>query len=372
MPPERVLIADADYGQMDRGLARVFEGLDLGNWLTASRGKKVWIKPNMLGLFTPEQHASTHPSLVRELIKLFAAAGAEVRVGDNPGIGGYGINEKVARRTGILAAADGCYRNAALQPKEIAVRSRFFSRMVVSEEILTADLVINVPKLKTHSLTIFTGAIKNMFGLLIGGCKGQAHRQAARIENFGEALTDLYQIRPPELTIMDAVVAMEGNGPSAGRPRPLGKIIAAKNAVAADVVAAALIGAEPKTVHHLRVAQERGLGPGSLAEVELLGELKPAARFKLPATISRFAFLGRWFNDYGYRLLLRPTLGLNQERCSRCKICAEHCPTGAMQMADYPRIDEKQCIRCFCCHELCPEHAWEFRGLMRRMSQRQF
>ena len=372
MSPERVLIADADYDRMDRGLARVIEGLDLGNWLAGARGKKVWIKPNMLGLFTPEQHATTHPSLVRELVKLFSAAGAEVMVGDNPGVGGYGLNEKVARRTGILAAADGCYRNAAKQPKQIEVGSRFFQRMVVSEDMLTADLVVNVPKLKTHSLTIFTGAIKNMFGLLIGGCKGQTHRQATRIEEFGEALADLYQIRPPELTIMDAVVAMEGNGPSGGRLRPLHKIIAARNAVAADVVAAALIGAEPKTVHHLRVAQERGLGPSSLAEVELLGELKPAARFQLPETINRFSFLGRWFNDYGYRLLLRPTLGLQEEKCTQCKICVEHCPTGAMQQADYPWIDDQQCIRCFCCHELCPEHAWEFRGLIGRMSRRRF
>ena len=371
MPPERVLILDADYGRMDRALAQVIEGLDLGDFLAGARGKKVWLKPNLLGLFQPEQHATTHPSLVRELVKVFSAAGAEVLVGDNPGIGGYGLNEKVARRTGILAAADGCYRNAALKPKEIEVRSRFFSRMVVSEEMLSADLLINLPKLKTHSLTIFTGAIKNMFGLLIGGCKGQTHRQAPRIQQFGEALVDLYQIRPPELTIMDGIVAMEGNGPSGGKLRPLGKIIASRNAVAADLAAAALIGAEPKMVHHLRVARERGLGPNSLAEVELVGELKPAARFQLPVTINRFSFLGRWFNDYGYRLLLRPTLGLDREKCSQCKICFEHCPTGAMQMADYPWIEEPKCIRCFCCHELCPEHAWEFRGLMRRMSRGQ-
>lgn len=372
MPPERVLIFDADYNRMDRALAQVIEGLDLANWLAAARGKKVWIKPNMLGLFKPEQHATTHPSLVQELVKLFSAAGAEVMVGDNPGVGGYGINEKVARRSGILAAADGCYRNAAKNPKEIEVRSRFFNRMVVSEDMLTADLVINLPKLKTHGLTIFTGAIKNMFGLLIGGCKGQTHRQASRIEDFGEALVDLYQIRPPELTIVDGIVAMEGNGPSGGNLRPLGKLIAARNAVAADLVAAILIGADANLIHHLRIARERGLGPGSLAEVELWGELKPAARFQLPVMVNRFSFLGRWFNDYGYRLLLRPTLGLQKEKCSKCKICVEHCPTGAMQMADYPWIAEPKCIRCFCCHELCPENAWEFRGLMRRMSRRQF
>ncbi|OGP60102.1 MAG: hypothetical protein A2V67_17290 [Deltaproteobacteria bacterium RBG_13_61_14] len=370
MTQERLLVFDASYERMDQALEQVVEGLDLGSWLAATRGKKVWIKPNMLGLFKPEQHCATHPSLVRELVKLFSAAGAEVMVGDNPGVGGYGLNEKVARRTGILAAADGCFRNASAKPKEIEIRSRFFTKMVVSEEMLQADLVINVPKLKTHSLTVLTGAIKNMFGMLIGGCKGQVHAHASRMEEFSEALVDLYQIRPPELTIVDAIMAMEGNGPSAGKLRPLGKIMASRNGVAADLAAAALTGADPNSLHFLRIAQERGLGPRSLAEMDVQGKLKPAARFKLPTTIQRFGFLGQWFNDYFYTALLRPTLGLQQDQCSQCRICADHCPTGAMQMADYPWIDQDKCIRCFCCHELCPENAWEFRGLMRRLSAR--
>jgi len=372
MNPERILIFDADYSRMEKALDQVVEGLDLGSWLAATRGKKVWIKPNMLGLFPPERHVSTHPALVQALVKLFGSAGAEVMVGDNPGVGGYGLNEKVARRTGIYAAANGCYRNAGAKPKEIAVRSRFFQRMVVSEEMLTADLLINAPKLKTHSLTILTGAIKNMFGLLVGGCKGQTHRQAGRLEEFGEALVDLYQIRPADLTIMDAVVAMEGNGPTAGKPRPLNKILAGRNGVAVDLAAAALIGAAPRRIHHLRIAQERGLGPISLPELEIKGELKTVSRFRLPMTVSRFSTLSGWLNEFFYQTLLRPTLGLKRELCSRCRICVDHCPTGAMQMADYPLIDEPKCIRCFCCHELCPENAWEFRGLMRRLSARKF
>jgi len=363
----KVLVADASYEKIEPALDRVIEGLDLAAWYGGLKGKTVFIKPNMLGLFPPERHATTHPSLVKALVKFFRDAGAEVTVGDNCGVGGYGLNQRVARRSGIAAASDGAYVNVAQDTAMASLRSRFIDQLPVSRAMLEADVLVSAPKMKTHGFTVVTGAVKNMFGIIAGAGKSRAHASAAGVKDFGEILADIYAIRPPDLTIMDAVVAMEGGGPSSGDPRPLGNILASTNAVATDALMCRIMGYPPQEVHHLKNASRRGHGPLDESAIEVIGKIPADGRFKLPLTVQRFRFTGRFVNQRFFRPVSRTKLYLDKKKCKNCKICVEGCPTGAMQTEEeFPGIDEEKCIRCFCCHELCPESAWDVRGFFGR------
>lgn len=362
----RVLVTEASYDRMEPVCAKVIESLDLGGWYGGLSGKTVFIKPNMLGLFEPEHGATTHPLLVRSLVDFFREAGAEVTVGDNCGIGGYGLNQRVAKMTGIMESAAGAYKNVASETKMVDLDSKYMPSIVVSKAMLEADILVNVPKMKTHSLTVVTGAVKNMFGIVAGAGKGRSHASAPGVREFGKMLADLYAIRPPDLTVMDGIVAMEGNGPSSGKIKPLGKVLASTNAVALDAVMCRIMGYPPQDVHHLRNAANRGYGPIEPEAIELTGDRVQSANFKLPLTIQRFRLIGRFLNERIMGSLVKSKLVLNEKLCEKCKICVQGCPVGAMQMPDWPRIDEDKCIKCMCCQELCPESAWAIGGLMRR------
>ncbi len=362
-----VLLTEASYDDARSALDRVIEGLDLEDWLMGLKGKKVFVKPNMLGVFSPDQHATTHPSLVAAAVGVLREVGAEVTVGDNCGVGGYGLNQRVAKVTGIMEASDGAYVNVAKDILMARLDSRFMDRIPVSRAMLEADALISLPKMKTHSLTVVTGGVKNMFGLVAGAGKGKAHGSACGNKDFGEMLTSIYSLRPPDLTIMDAVVAMEGNGPSGGPLKKVGKLLASRNAVALDAVTCKIMGIPAEEVHHLRYANKKGLGPLDLESIRIIGSVPAGGNFKLPVTVHKYSFLGRFFNQRFFRPLSKTRLVLDPSKCKRCEICVQACPTGAMGMdGDFPRIDEGLCIKCLCCHELCPEHAWDFKGLFSR------
>jgi uncharacterized protein (DUF362 family)/NAD-dependent dihydropyrimidine dehydrogenase PreA subunit len=365
----RVSVIGADKKNIRPAVDDIIESLDLGAWYGQLRGKTVFVKPNMLGLFAPEKHVTTMPELVGELVRLFQDAGAEVTVGDNCGVGGYGLNKRVGDVTGITKACDGAFVNVAQETEMVPFKSRFMDEIAVSRQMLSADILVSVPKMKTHSLTVVTGAVKNSFGMVAGAAKGRAHGVAVSMRDFGEILSDIYRIRPPDLVVMDAVTAMEGNGPSGGKPKPLGKIIASQNAVALDAVMCKIMGYDPFNVHHLNKSSKRGLGPLVMDDIDLVGNLPDAGRFKLPVTINRYSCIGRFVNERFFKPLSESKLVLDQEKCEQCGICVKGCPAGACVMVDkYPVIDEDKCIRCFCCHELCPEGAWDMRGFFGRFA----
>ncbi len=164
-PPSKpkVLALDADYDHVDAVIERILEAFPF-SWSK----RKVVIKPNILGPSSPEKGTTTHPALIRALVASLKRRGASCAVGDNPGMNGYAANERCARISGILDAADGSFVNFAREPVRVKVQSRFLEELVVSKPVLDADLLINVPKFKTHIQTRLTGAIKNMFGILVG------------------------------------------------------------------------------------------------------------------------------------------------------------------------------------------------------------
>jgi uncharacterized protein (DUF362 family)/Pyruvate/2-oxoacid:ferredoxin oxidoreductase delta subunit len=360
-----VLVLEAEYERMEEVIEKILQAFPLP-W----KGKRVVIKPNILGPAPPAKGVTTHPSLIRALVQSLKKRDALCLVGDNPGLNGYAANERCAKISGILDAADGTFVNFARETVQVGVKSRFIERLVVSRAILDADLVINVPKFKTHIQTRVTGAVKNMFGILVGAEKARVHLLAARPENFSEALVDIYQIRIPDLTIMDAVVGMEGNGPSSSELRFVGKILAADNGVSVDGLMAAMMGVNPEKIDTLRIAFQRGLGEVDPAKMEMQGTWSRLKKYKMPLTFVSEGWFGTAVNKLIYRPLVKPRLRVRPERCTQCGVCIQQCPARALTMEKLPRLDAKKCISCYCCYELCSNQAVELTGLMRRVTKK--
>lgn len=357
----KVLIIDCDdYGAVEDKIGRVFEEFPQ-QW----DGKKVLLKPNILGGYPPERCVTTHPSVVRAVTKWLLDAGAKVTLGDNPGSPGRGANERSANGSGIAEAALGCYKDISKDIVAVENGSRFVKRFMISKAILDADILISLPKFKTHTLTQITGAVKNMFGILVGGEKGRIHATAGNYKNFAEMLVDIYQIRPPDLVIMDAVVGMEGNGPSRGDPRQVGKIIASDNGVALDAVMVTMMGKRPEKIHMLKVAKSRGLGELDVSKLDVIGNLTVLENYPMPSTFF-CQIAGRLANNRLTRFFIEHKPLIMKDACKSCGVCSEVCPVNAISTdSKIPVIDREVCIRCYCCQELCTNDAIELRKRVR-------
>jgi len=359
----RVSIYPADYEHVEETVERAFE--EHG---PPVEGRTVLVKPNILGAMAPERHVNTHPSLVRATVAALRRRRAgRILVGDNSGMRAYGSNEQAARVAGILEAAGGHYVNLGASPVAVKVKSDFAAELAFSREVIEADVLVSLPKMKTHVATLITGGIKNAYGHLVGGEKSRLHREAVGPENFARAVVDVYQVRPPDLAILDAVVAMEGQGPSGGRPREVGRLLASRSAVALDAVMAAMMGLAPRAVPMLRIAEARGLGPADLGAIEIEGPFEVVRRFKRPGVgMGLGAFAARIGT---YLLVTRPRVRAG--KCVRCGSCVTACPVGALTMTDAgPVIDDARCISCFCCHEMCRYNAMTLAPRMRFLQGR--
>jgi ferredoxin len=228
----------------------------------------------------------------------------------------------------------------------------------VSRAVLDADIVISLPKFKTHGLTVITGAIKNSYGILPGAQKAQLHKAAGSPERFHEMLVDVFRLRVPDLFIMDAVIGMEGNGPASSDLRDIGMIIASDNAVALDSLVAVMMGCEPGRLRFLQKAKELGLGDYDQSKIEVIGELKPVPDFKLPPFGGQVILQNEAIQTLiSNRTRMRPQT--DDELCTACGTCIDQCAVSALSMSDdsLPIVDADTCITCFCCQELCPEKA---------------
>jgi uncharacterized protein (DUF362 family)/Pyruvate/2-oxoacid:ferredoxin oxidoreductase delta subunit len=233
--------------------------------------------------------------------------------------------------------------------------------MDVTSYLLEADAIISLAKLKTHSMMTYTGAVKNMFGAIPGTKKVECHYRMPSYESFADMLIDIVENLKPTLFIIDGVIGMEGDGPSAGNPRKIGVIIASKNGHEADLLASSIVGIPAQKIPTLRAAIARGLCPASASKLDVVG-VNPALftvnDFKFPDHIN-FGFfnnrklLKQLVKPLGWMLQTHPEVNL--KKCIGCGKCYESCPPHAISMKDaHPSIDREKCIRCFCCQELCP------------------
>jgi uncharacterized protein (DUF362 family)/NAD-dependent dihydropyrimidine dehydrogenase PreA subunit len=321
-------------------------------------GKKILIKPNVLRASEVKEHIVTNPALLRAVVeKVEEMKPAEIIVGDNPGLFNYGDNEKSFKITGLMEASKSYYRNLGNSPQKVPFNPDFMPEVGVSKEILDADIVISLPKFKTHGLTVMTGAIKNSYGILPGAQKARLHRIAGTPERFHEMIVDVFRLRAPDLFIVDAVVGMEGNGPASPELRDIGLILASDNAVALDGVIATMMGLDPSRLRFLQKAKAMGLGDYDTAKIEIHGELKVIPGFKLPPLGGQAIASNVAVQEFMIkRSLVRPTP--DPDLCTACGACIDQCPVSALSMKnDLPEADPDICITCFCCQEICPEKA---------------
>jgi len=358
------LVATPDYSpaNLDASLAALLQHLG-GLERYIRPGQRVLIKPNLLSGKPPEKAVTTHPELVRAVIEAVQRAGATPLVGDSPGIG---TPLQVARSCGILEV---CARTGAeFVPFEetttISLGEGSFQRLEIARAVLEADAIINLPKLKTHQMMGMTCAVKNLYGAVVGMRKIRLHLQAGTSKaTFAELLLALAGRLSPALTIVDAVTAMEGNGPGSGDPLHLGVLFGGADCVAVDTLALELTGLPPERVWTHQAALRRAL-PGCRREhLEILGDdparLRPASFRPAKQTDVNFGLPGLLRRPLRKALTARPEI--RHATCVRCGLCVSHCPPRAMRLEGRVEIDLTTCIRCFCCQELCPYGAIETR-----------
>jgi uncharacterized protein (DUF362 family)/ferredoxin len=332
------------------------------------KGQRVLVKPNLVLPSDPARAIITHPSVVRAVVRLAQEAGGRVLVADNTVVplAGRGWDIAYARAGWAqIAAATGAELCTEIVPQQRPHPSGRLLKLVDTSSFLTeADAVISVPKLKTHGFMRYTGAVKNLFGTVPGMTKFGYHVKLQTADRFADMLLDLVSFVRPVLTVMDAVVGMDGNGPSAGRPFSVGAVLVSSDPVALDVAALGLVGQVPASVPTVARAIERGWTSGRIADLRLLGDdiaTWQVDGFRMPVGGRQEAdrlplFLRRWGTG---QLVAHPVV---TDRCVGCALCIGHCPVQTIHhTGGRARIDLANCIRCYGCHELCPEQAIELR-----------
>ena len=322
-------------------------------------GPTVLIKPNLLTDAAPEQAKTTHPEVVRAMIRLLREHGATVSVGDSPASAAK--LSRVWEKSGYekLCAAEGA---AVIRFEQHPTRPLRCGHSVLNlaEPVLNADLVVNIPKVKTHILTTFTGAVKNLYGVLPGYQKTILHRAYPTPSQFGRLPAALYARIRPRLNLADAIVAMEGAGPSGGDPIRLGFLAASTDAVALDTALCSVLGINVRRLpwrRYLPPECAEALNPESI-QYPLLRprDVKPP-RFRIPNPLWPRLIPGPLVRRLGKLAWIRPRF---EPACVRCGRCVKACCNQALRLeATDPRpvLIPERCVACCCCHEVCPERA---------------
>ncbi len=363
------LAACSDY-ERDRVLRAVRRALDLLGPAALPRavgGRPLLLKPNLLRPSGAEKGVTTHPAVFSAVARCLREKGFALSFGDSPN--GLFTPQSAARSSGLMAEAEALgippadFSSGAEVSFPQGVRNRLFT---VARGVTEAAAVVNLPRLKTHGLTTMTGALKNMFGVIPGGRKSEYHITHPDVESFSRMIADLNGAVRSGLVVMDAVAAMEGNGPANGRLRPVGLIIASTDPVAVDAVGCRIMGIDPRAVDHVRMAEEAGLGNAGPQRIEILGEA--LEEFVCPDFDVAARQLGQNVPRFVMRLAKNLVVSkpvIDPDVCIRCGQCADACPTTPPSLVqthhDVPRYNYAACIRCYCCPETCPRGAISIR-----------
>ncbi len=332
-------------------------------------GMKIVIKANLVSPMKPEKAATTHPVLLAELTGMLTARGASVVIGDSPGgVYNAAFLNRVYAITGMhLAEEAGAQLNhyfAQLEADfpEAHVAKHFTYTAYLAE----ADAIISFSKLKSHGMMSLSAATKNLFGAIPGTMKPEYHFRYPDPMDFAGMLIDLNSYFKPRLYIVDAVLTMEGNGPTAGTPRHMGALLAGTNCHAIDLLCCKLIGLDPMAVPTLQAAVNYGLVEADADKIDLAGEAEPfilpdfqriEGKRSLQFETVLPGKLGKAFSKFA-SAALRTRPKLKKDECVGCGLCANICPAKAITIVEKKaRIDKDQCIRCFCCQEFCPKGA---------------
>lgn len=358
-----------DYASdtVKEALEQVLTPLGGLNWV--KEGMTIAIKANLVTFFHPDKAATTHPALLCALVEMLKGRGARVIVGDSPGgLYNHAYVNRIYAATGMKQVeASGAELNQDFSQKQV----HFPDAKIASDFTYTgwldqADAIINFCKLKTHGMMGMSAAVKNLFGTIPGTMKPEYHYRFPEIANFSDMIVDLNEYFKPVLSIVDAVVGMEGNGPTAGSPRHIGVLAACKNPHALDMVCAKLIGINPDNVPTLQAAIRRGLVDPDFEKLNIVGNWKDhcitdfqlvTGTRSLQFNSDAKSFVGK-ISGKVMQSVLSSKPKVEKNECVGCRECEKICPAKAITMVDKkPVIDRSKCIRCFCCQEFCPKGA---------------
>ena len=362
-----VRLDDYDPKKAREALERLL--LPIGGLDFVKPGMKVGIKVNLVSAMKPDAAATTHPAVVGALCEMLTERGAEVIIGDSPGGPFTAIYlNRVYSASGMSGinmpgvALNRNYESAFCDGFEGAASLKSFEYTAWVKDV---DAIIDFAKLKSHGMMSLSAAVKNLFGCIPGTVKPEYHYRFPNTRDFANMLVDLNVFFKPVLSIVDGVLAMEGNGPTMGNPRKVGAMIASRSSYACDRICADIIGLKEENVPTLALARERGLCPAR-DEIETVGELNDliVSDFDNVERLNSIEFLNDlvgirgkiWSGLLKKAMCSRPRL--TSKKCVGCKKCFEICPAKAIIMKKgKPDIDRAKCIRCFCCQEFCPKGA---------------
>lgn len=362
MEKESVSVVQCDSYELKELEGAIEKALRLINF-KFKNGLTVLLKPNVLGAFHPDKGVVTNPKFVEAVCKILRKNKVKkIYIGDSS----YQNTSEALKISGIADVAKKYKAELIVFETNPLVlikddEAKISKEFRIPTIFKNVDLIINLPKLKTHTLAKLTCAVKNLFGAIPGGRKQEFHRIADTELKFCELLIDIYQNIKPGLNILDGVIGMEGDGPSAGDKKLTRVILASRNAIALDRVACRVIGFREEEVLTNKIGVERGL---CSREIEQIGE-RVVVKYKKPNSYGHgIPTIFRKIFHYANKIKVR----VNKDKCSGCATCDKHCPVDAIEMVHgkktlidkkgiYPCFDYEKCIRCFCCMEVCPEHA---------------
>jgi len=362
------IVRSNDYSQVDTKLAELIEMMG-GTSQFVKPNQRIALKPNLLVATEKEKAVTTHPSLLTATGKIFGKVTGSMLLAESPG-SGYAYDKKALEKTylacGMSDAAKigGIELNYDTSFETVSFPDgKLVKRFEIITPILRCDSYLNLCKFKTHGLMIMTGGVKNIFGVIPGRSKPGYHSTMTTPELFAGMLLDLLALVPPKLTIMDAVVGMEGDGPFNGTPRHVGLLLASTNPLALDFVVSNMMGIPIDKNPLLVEAKKRNLHPSGIEEIEVIGV--PLAEvcipdFKLPASFTKEnrRVLGSFLKPF-VKNSFTVDPRIIKSNCTACGTCKKACPRDAIVIKKFAMIDKKKCIRCYCCHEMCQYNAIE-------------
>ncbi len=338
----------------------IYEIMDSSGMDMIQKESRVLIKPNLLAPASPDKAIVTHPLIVKAVAEYVIERGAVPQISDSPAIGSF---EKILKESGIKDALEGL--NVVFKEfKESVIvdAGKPFKKIEIARDVIDADIIINLPKLKTHVQMMLTLGIKNLFGCIVGMKKPEWHlRAGVDKEMFASMLVKVFKTANPAVTIMDGILAMEGQGPGkSGEPRELGFILGGRDTVAIDRTACKILGIDPDAVLTNRIAGEDGL---TSEEIIVDGEMPQIKDFKFPE-MSPVVFGPKRFHGLIRRHIVQRPVA-DESLCRMCGECWQYCPAEAITKSEKNiSFDYEKCIRCYCCIEVCPHGALSARETM--------
>jgi len=336
---------------------------------------KVVIKPNLLLPASPEEAITTNPLFIEAVVENIAditGNSKNILIADSFGPGTpYNRTgmEKIYRAAGILdiAKRTGCRLNYSTAYECLSNKEgRILKRIEIIKPIVEADVIVNLPKFKTHNLTVITGAIKNMFGVIPGFTKVGYHLRFDDFESFSRMLLDVVSFIKPALNIMDGILGIEGEGPGRrGTRRRVGLVLASDDAISMDIIMSKIMNIGKGLNPFLEVLKKWKVESYEDSNIEVLGEKLSDVMiygFKLPKNIGKKRLIeNNFINTYILPLVrssLNPYVYIDYNKCNLCMTCQKICPRNSISISNGKiKFNHKTCIRCFCCSEMCPEGA---------------